>query len=113
MKSYDNHDNFHERKHVVEVTLQSGEHKGSFRYEVSGNTFGASVLGFFDDFEELFDYENIIENKSEIHLHDDDDEFCVFYLKNESGETCEVEIPVSDIGKYVVKLEIVSCEKIS
>lgn len=108
MDKYENMDNFQTRTHILEVTLQSGEHKGTFKARIGGNGFGAQVLNFFDNFEDIdgCDAEVIIENECQITFSD---WWFKCYLANKDWRKCEVENEMRELGSLVVKLEIVDC----
>lgn len=114
MKKYENWDNFKEREHLLEVTLQSWEHKWVFSQKVSWNAFWNNILTFFSDFDdfEKWDETNFLSNDVNISFSEDEDWEMWFkcYLKNENGEICEVEDEVKRLKDLVVKLEIVDCK---
>lgn len=111
MKKYENLDNFNERIHTVEVTLQSGEHKGTFKQKVGGNCFGKTVLDSVD-IDEIPEDECFEENDCQLKiLEDDDGEYwftCV--LKDAEGNETEIEDEARCLQDLVVKLEIVDCK---
>lgn len=107
MKRYENEDNFRERLHTVEITLQSGEYKGTVKQEVGGNCFGLSVLGCFDP-DCMDEEETFVENNCQLEILEDEYFKCV--LRSEDGEECEIEDELRYLGNYVVKLEIVDCK---
>lgn len=108
MEKYENLDNFQTRTHILEVTLQSGEYKGTFKAKIGGNAFGVDVLTFFDDFRDVAVYtDTIVENNCQIGFSEDGWFKC--YLTNEDGGKCEVEHEMDELGNLVVKLEIVDC----
>lgn len=111
MKKYENMDNFYERKHTVEITLQLGEYKGTLKMQVRGNCFGLDILNCVD-LETTFEDE-FIENNCNFRLigeDDDGNEWFRCVLKSDAGEECFCEDLLSDANKMIVKLEIVDCD---
>lgn len=111
MKKYENLDNFKERIHTVEITLQLGEYKGTLRQKVGGNCFGQDVLHCFDADEIAVD-DVFKENNCNLQITENDDGEYWFtcILKNDKGEETEVEEPADELKNLVVKLEIVDCK---
>lgn len=108
MQKYENLDNFRERTHTLEITLQSGEFKGTFQTKVGGNTFGTSILYTFDDFENLDESAGMI-SKNECQITFTEDGWFKCCLTNEVGVQCEVEHEMEELKRLVVKLEIIEC----
>lgn len=111
MLKYENLDNFKRRLHTLEITLQSGEYKGTIVQKIGGNCFGLDILNCFD-IDNLYP-EELSENNCSLEFTGEDDEGeewfrCV--LKNENGEKCEIEDYVKDLSRLVVKLEIIDCQ---
>lgn len=112
MKKYENLDNFRERVHVVEITFQSGEFKGTIKQKIGGNCFGLDILmGCNTD---CLDLENLYENDCNLELLEDEDDEdnlgfrCI--LKDENGDVCEIEDEIEELNRLIVKLEIVDCQ---
>jgi hypothetical protein len=111
VKKYENMDNFKERLHTLEITLQQGEYKGTLKQKVGGNCFGIDILHNFDI--DTFDIDSFCENNCNFQFTGEDDDGNEWFrcvLKNENGEECEIEDEVKGLGWLVVKLEIVDCE---
>lgn len=111
MKKYENLDNFREREHIIEVTLQSGIYKGTLKQKVGGNCFGLSILHSFDP-DCICEDDTFYENNCGFKMVEDDDgEYwftCV--LKDDEGNECEVEEEMKYLESLIVKLEIVDCK---
>ena len=97
--------------HTLEITLQSGEYKGTLRQDIGGNCRGFTVLQVFDP--ECFDPKDLSYNDCNLAFSNDDDweDWFTCTLKNEKGEELECEGCAEDLGDMVVKLEIIACEK--
>lgn len=111
MKRYENRDHFRERIHIVEVTLQSGEYKGTVKERVRGNTFGLNILNCFDP-ENIGVDDTFYENNCGLKIIEDDDGNYLYTctLKNDEGEECEMEYEADRLEDIVVKLEIIDCK---
>lgn len=114
MENYENWDNFNEREHILEVTLQSWIHKWSFKYKVSWNAFWNDILTFFSDFDNFNEGDelNILSNDCKMTFSQDKEWELWFtcYLKDENWEICEVEDEIKRLKNLVVKLEIIDCK---
>ncbi|KZL88688.1 DUF5406 family protein [Clostridium magnum] len=111
MIKYENRDNFRERIHTLEVTLQSGEYKGTLKQEISGNCFGMNILNFFSP--ESLEVEYLLENNCNLEFigeDDDGEEWFRCILKDDEGNECEIEDYTYDLERLIVKLEIVDCK---
>jgi hypothetical protein len=114
MEKYENTDNFRLREHIVELTLQSGESKGTLKKIVTGNCFGQDVLYCFD-VETFDDGESFLENNCELEIFEDDngDYWFTCTLKDNEGNEHEIEMEISELKNMVVKLEIIDCKIIN
>lgn len=113
MKNYENLDNFQKKRlHTLEITLQSGEFKGSVKEVISGKCFGYEVLAAFDP-EDLHSVA-LYENNAGLVFSDDDEGNKWFNctLKDDKGTECEIEGYDYEIERLIVKIEIVECETI-
>lgn len=114
MKKYENMDNFDERKHIIEVTLQIWESKWTFTQEIWWNTFWASVLNFFSDFSDFWEWDEkyFLNNSCNLEFNEDSEWELWFkcYLKDEDWDICEYEDIIYELSKLVVKLEIIDCK---
>ena len=91
--------------HTIKVTLQCGDLRGSFTYEMGGNCKGREILDFDaeseldEDFLKKAKFENL-----EITVLDDE------YLKlvlGEKEDRCSLEVDVREINSMIVGMEIV------
>lgn len=102
MKEYS--PNYSHGKHTVEITLQSWEYKGKIIRKIGGNCKGFSIL---ETATEIYEYDKY---KSDCELKIEDDWFsCV--LKNEAGDTLEMDDELDNLGRYITKVEIVNFEE--
>lgn len=103
MKNYD--PNIYKGIHTVEITIQQWDYVGHIRQSISGNCKGRDILDF--DFEcEDADLEN------DCNLRYDEDYYCFYaMLKNESGDTLEIEGDSVEFNNMIVKMEILNYEK--
>jgi len=111
MKEYENLDNFRERIHIIEVTLQCGKYKGTFKQKVGGNCFGKTVLDSID-IDEIPVDEHFEENNCQLEIIENDDSEYWFtcVLKDDEGNETELEDEARCLQDLVVKLEIVDCK---
>lgn len=109
MKKYENLDNFQRRDHVVEVTLQLGKYKGTFKYKMGGNCFGFDILQTFDPDEVEID--DLIENECSLKIikNDDGEYWFTCVLIDDEGISTSEEDELNSLKNLVVKLEIVDC----
>lgn len=99
MKNYD--PNIYKGIHTVRITIQQWGYLGHITQEISGNCKGRDILDF--DFE-CEDGE--CENDCNLRF---DDDYNVFRatLKDENGNTLEVEGEDEEFNKMIVALEII------
>ena len=103
MKIYD--PNIHNGIHTIQITIQQWDYVGHIIQKISGNCRGKDVLDF--DFEcEDADCENDCQLK-----YDEDYDYFSAVLKNEKGDTLEIEESASDFNKMIVKIEILDYVK--
>ena len=114
MKKYENTDNFRAREHIVEITLQSGEYKGTLKAKVIGRCFGQDALTCFDA-DDLDGEERWLENNCDLEITEDDfgDYWFTCILKDDEGKECEIEMEIGELKNMVVKLEIVDCKVVN
>lgn len=103
MKNYD--PNIYSGIHTVKITLQQWGYVGHIIQEIRGSSKGRDVLDF--DFE-CEDAEN--ENDCNLQFDEDFDSFSAI-LKNESGDTLEVEGDAEEFNQMIVALEIIDFQK--
>jgi hypothetical protein len=111
MIKYENLDNFRERMHTLEITLQNGEYKGTLVQKIGGNCFGLDILNSFN-IENLYP-EELTENNCSLEFIGEDEEGNEWFkciLKDKNGEELEIEDPVNLFNNLVVKLEIIDCK---
>lgn len=112
MKVYENLDNFREREHVVEITIQKGEYKGKLiSLPITGNCFGLSILDIVDEYT-IYDVEDFKKVGCSIDLIDEGEEepeWFRYVLTNEEGEQCEGEDYCREFKNMIVGINIVSC----
>lgn len=109
MIKYENMDNFKRREHIVEITLQQGEYKGTIKQKISGNCFGLDILHVFDPDDISID-EVFFENNCNLKIVEGDEGYwytCT--LKNDASEETECEDEARDLKNLIVKIEIVEC----
>lgn len=104
MKNYD--PNIYEGIHTVRVTIQQWGYLGHITQKISGNCKGKDILGF--DFE-CEDGE--IENDCDLRFDDDYNIFRAI-LKDEDGNTLEVEGDEEEFNQMIVSLEIVDFKEV-
>lgn len=114
MKSYDGL-NYSYGTHRVRVTLQDGEFKGSFSFEVGGNCKGYNVLEFDIIGCDSDDIKHFNKSKGmKMHRYEEEDDYIYLVLTtdvdNVTGEfkTCEYELRDEEFMKMITKIEIVS-----
>lgn len=99
MKNYD--PNIYRGIHTIEITIQQWGYVGHITQRVGGNCKGRDVLDF--DFEcEDAD----LENDCNLQYNEEYDCFSAV-LKDENGNTLEVEESAEDFNKMIVKIEII------
>ena len=99
MKNYD--PNIYRGIHTVRVTIQQWGYVGHIIQKISGNCKGRDVLDF--DFE----YEDA-DNENDCDLQFDEEFECFSaVLKNENGDTLEVEGDSSEFNRMIVAVEII------
>jgi len=126
MKNYDNSDNFRERTHTVEITLQTGEYTGKLIGLAGGRSQGLQVLEMFTDIGTLWD--DIVEGsvkgdciqvlscdpdweKEDGENYSEDDKYINYILTSpDSGTLSGACMYVNDLARLIVKLEILECE---
>jgi hypothetical protein len=110
MKKYENLDNFKNRVHTLEITLQEGEYKGTLVQKIGGNCFGLDVLNTFNA-DDLCP-EDLENNNCSLEFTEDEEgnEWFSCLLKDENGDGCEIEDYARNLNNLVVKLEIIACE---
>lgn len=99
MKSYD--PNIYKGIHTVRITIQQWGYVGHITQQIHGNCKGRDILDF--DFE-CEDGEN--ENDCSLQF-DEEYEYFKAVLKDENGNTLEVEGEAEDFNKMIVAVEIV------
>ena len=112
MKKYENLDNFRNREHLVEVTIQQGEYKGRFRVPVDENRFGLDILEVIDE-DVIFDIDNYECIDCSIELigeDEEDEEWFRYVLKDDEGNECEGEDICKDFRKLIVGINIIDCK---
>jgi translation initiation factor 2 beta subunit (eIF-2beta)/eIF-5 len=105
-------DNFYPREYIVEITLQTGEYKGTIKQKTQGYCFGLDILNRCSDFESMY-LDELYENNCNLELlgeDEDENEWFRCVLKSENSEEIIVEDMLRYIGNYVVKLEIIDCK---
>lgn len=103
MKNYD--PNIYQGIHTIEITIQQWDYVGHIIRKMGGNCRGKDVLDF--DFEcEDADFENDCQLK-----YDEEYGYFSAVLKNENGDTFEIEESASDFNKMIVKIEILDYVK--
>ena len=91
--------------HTIKVTLQCGELRGSFTYEMGGNCKGKDVLDFDADSE--VDEELLEQAKFDnLEISISDDEYFVVVL-GEKEDHCSLEVDAREINSMIVGMEIV------
>ena len=91
--------------HTIKVTLQCGELRGSFTYEMGGNCKGREILDF--DAESEFDEDFLKKAKFEnLQITVLDDEYFELVL-GEKEDRCSLEVDVREINSMIVGMEIV------
>jgi len=113
MYKYNNLDTFRKREHTIEITIQSGEYKGTLRSKpIGGNCFGLSILNYVNEdvIYDISDYECIDCNIELIGKDDDGNEWFRYILKDEDGNTCEGEDECKAFANLIVGINIVKCE---
>lgn len=98
MKNYD--PNIRWGRHIIQVTLQQWEYIGHLTFEVGGNCTGRDVLDF--DFNCCVEE---TESDCKFQYHEDDD-YLSAILKDENGNTLEVEGDADEFNQMIVKIEI-------
>ncbi|GCD11737.1 DUF5406 family protein [Clostridium tagluense] len=111
MKKYENLDNFKGRIHTVEVTLQEGEYKGTFKQKIGGNCFGKTILDSID-IDEIPVDEQFEENNCQLQIIENDkgEYWYTCVLKDDEGNESNIEEEARYLQNLVVKLEIVDCK---
>ena len=109
MKKYENHDNYRERVHTIQVTFQSGEYKGRIAYEVGGNCFGLDLLEFSPETIDQDDIDRLVTNDCNFSYDEDFGRFTL-RLKDENDNTLFCEEDNSGLECMVVALEIIDCK---
>lgn len=100
MKNYD--PNITWGVHTVEITLQSWGYIGRLKFKNGGNCKGRDVL----DFDFLDSTGDGIESDCDFQYHEEDDYFSAI-LKDENGNTLEVEGEAEEFNQMIVKVEII------
>lgn len=103
MKNYD--PNITNGIHTVKITLQQWEYVGHIFKKIGGNCKGRNILDF--DFE---CEEGELESDCEL-LCGADYEFYRAFLKNESGDTLEVNGEPEEFNNMIVAIEILDFER--
>lgn len=98
MKNYD--PNIIWGTHIIEITLQQWGYVGHLTFEVGGNCKGRDILDF--------DFLNEEEAESDCNFqyHEEDDYFSAI-LKDENGNTLEVDGEAEEFNQMLVKVEII------
>lgn len=112
MINYNNLSN-RDRQHLVELTLQSGEFKGTIIQCIGGNCLGYDILTSLDP-SEFSEDETFYGNDCNLQIEENCGEYfftCV--LKNNDGEKCEISDFIEELPHLVVKLEIIECLEVS
>jgi hypothetical protein len=100
MKNYD--PNIIWGMHTIEVTFQQWGYIGHLIFKNGGNCRGKDVLDF--DFECSIGGE--IKNDCDFRYHEEDDYFSAI-LKDENGNTLEVEGKTEEFNQMIVKVELI------
>lgn len=90
--------------HTIKVSLQFGEHRGAFTYEVGGNGAGLAVLEFSPECEVDEDFCSKIKSENLKLSITEYDEICVKFL--ETGATLYFDL--SDFENLITGIEIVA-----
>lgn len=110
MKKYENLDNFREREHIIEVTLQLGEYKGKLRHQgIKGNCFGIDILSVIDD-EMIYDIHHFECIDCDVKLIGEDDDGNTWFrveLKDDDGNETSFEDECRYFGRLIVGVNIV------
>lgn len=103
MKNYN--PNIYRGIHTIEITIQQWDYVGHIIQKIYGNCRGKDVLEF--DFEcEDADLENDCQLK-----YDEEYDYFSAVLKNEKGDTLEIQESSADFNKMIVKIEILEYVK--
>ncbi len=97
--------------HVIKVSLQTDQYKGSFTYEMGGNCKGRTVLDFDIEINDKEDIERFQKNGCKIERPYNDEWLLVTLTDPETGNTCEHEITDDEFNDMVVGLEIIEFKK--
>lgn len=113
MKKYENLDNFSDRTHKVEVTLQLSEFKGKFSFDINGNCSGIDILRCIDEtiIKDINRCDMIGETEVELIGCDDDNNSwfrCNLFADN--GDECEHEDMCDNFGRLITGINIVGCD---
>lgn len=110
MEFYDNTDNFRNRVHTIEVTLQFEDYKGHIAYEIGGNCQGLDLLDVDFEYFDADDIERLVKNDCNLQIDEYTDCYS-FTLRNEKGEECYFEFEdYSDINRKIVGINIIDCK---
>lgn len=115
MRYYDNTNNYSNRKHHVEMTLQTQEYKGRIIFPpITGNCLGLDILGSVDvyDIIEYHDKCRFIGCDIELLKDDEGNDWFKYILEDEHGNTIEGEDEFDYFSRLIVGIRIVKCEEI-
>lgn len=106
MKNYD--PNIRMGRHKIKITLQCWDYVGHVIHEIGGNCKGLNILMEADftyrDFEDC-------ENDCNLQFHDDGYEVFTVVLKNENGDTLEIQEDGRGMNDMIVAVEILDFVK--
>lgn len=104
MKNYD--PNICRGIHMIEITIQAWGYVGHVTTKIGGNCKGRNIIECID-FED--DYSH---SQNDCNLkYDEDLDYYSALLKNENGDTLEVEESSEDFNNMIVKIEILDYAK--
>lgn len=101
MKNYD--PNFRFGMHKVKITLQQWDYVGHVIIETRGNCQGFNVIGCADF--EILDID-LAESDCDLQLFEDEYEVFTVKLKNENGDTLEIQEDSRGMNNMIVSVEI-------
>lgn len=104
MKNYD--PNIYRGIHTIEITIQQWDYAGHIIQKMGGNCRGKDVLDFDFECDDAEDSENDCQLK-----YDEEYDCYSAVLKNEIGDTMEIEESSEDFNKMIVKIEILDYVK--
>ena len=99
--------------HTVSIILQSENYKGEVQIEIGGNTRGVSTLNYIDeDGDWLEEGMEFMKNDCDLRTLEDDygDYWFNCKLKDEDGNTLEIEDEIEFLKDYIVGVNIIKFE---